>query len=82
MIGDRQFSHYAVEIIAGPAHDTVLVDCTYYDWHGEVLGKYGETMISFACTWRDVATVLRSGLAKIGYDADPVKHVSPMVDLT
>jgi hypothetical protein len=54
----------------------------YYDLDMDLLGTYGESMIAFATTWRDVAHVVRNGLEKLGYDQDPVHAVSPMVDLS
>jgi hypothetical protein len=79
---ERQFSHYRATVVAGPAHPEVIVDVVYTDVHGEVIGIYGQTMVGFACTWRDVAEVVRDGLRSNRLDLDPCKSVSPMVDLT
>jgi hypothetical protein len=81
-MSDRQFSHHATTVLGGPGRVTVTVDITYYDTNGDVLGVYGEDLIGFATTWKDVAEAVRKGLGLLGLDHDPVHHVSPMVDLT
>jgi hypothetical protein len=79
---ERQFSHYHVAIEAGPGHVQVDVLVEYFDLHDELVGCYGEHLIAFATTWKDVAEVIRKGLKLLGLDVDPVHNVSPMVDLS
>ncbi len=79
---ERVFDHYDLCVTAGPRMTTVDTFVSYFDDHGEVIGTYGESLIGFATTWRDVALVVRNGLRNLGYDQDPVRAISPMVDLT
>jgi len=78
----REFCYYTMELRAGPASVDVVCDITYYDDHDQVIGSYGESMIAFATTWRDIALLIRTGLKAQGEDHHPVMNVSPMVDLT
>lgn len=55
---------------------------SYIDTNEKLIGSYGESLIGFATTWKDVAEAVRKGLGDLGLDHDPVHHVSPMVDLT
>jgi hypothetical protein len=79
---DRALGHYEMILRAGPKFLEVVVDVEYFDTHGQTIGEYGEAMIGFACTWKDVAEAIRVGLKRLGLDQDPVHHVSPMVDLS
>jgi hypothetical protein len=79
---ERVFSRYSATVRGGPGQSEVTVDVIYYDDNEDGMGSYGETMIAFCTTWKDVAQVIRTGLKKLGYDGDPVSNVSPMVDLT
>ncbi len=79
---EREFSRYTLTVKAGPGHCDVTVDVLYYDRSEELIGSYGETMIGFCTTWKDIAGVVRKGLTGLGYDTDPVHTVSPMVDLS
>lgn len=81
-MAERRFSTYQTIITAGPGMAEVLVDTEYFDHHGEKIGQYGESMVAFCATWKDVAVSIRHGLALHQCDTDPVKHVSPMVDLS
>jgi hypothetical protein len=76
------FSYHETRVEAGPGRVTVEVVVSYFDTNDEPLGAYGESLIGFASTWKDVAEVVRKGLKLLGYDTDPVYHVSPMVDLS
>ncbi len=79
---DRQLGHYELILRAGPICSEVVLDVEYLDMHGECIGTYGETLIAFATTWKDVASCIRTGLQRLDLDHDPVHHVSPMVDLS
>jgi hypothetical protein len=81
-MSDRIFSHYHANVSAGPGMVAIDVMVNYYDTNGEFMGNYGEHLIAFATTWKDVATVVRTGLRLLGLDEDPVRNVSPMVDLS
>jgi hypothetical protein len=79
---ERVFSWYTLTVRAGPGHVEVTADVVYYDTNNEPVGTYGESLIGFCTTWKDVAQVVRTGLAGQGLDTDPVVNVSPMVDLS
>jgi hypothetical protein len=81
-MSDRALGHYEAIVRAGPKFPEVVLEVEYFDTNGQEIGSYGEAMIGFACTWKDVATAIRVGLRKHGLDVDPVHHVSPMVDLS
>lgn len=78
----RELMYYEMVVRAGPGLPDASVDVTYFDTDGEVVGRYGQTTIAFATTWKDVAEVIRTGMKQLHLDRDPVHHVSPMVDLT
>ena len=71
-----------MSVKAGPGEDHISVDIDYYDVHGELIGRYGESLIGFAGTWRDVAIAIRHGLTSLGLDTQAHLAISPMVDLT
>jgi hypothetical protein len=75
-------THYTATVVSGPTQPYTMLDVVYFDEFGEEIGRYGESMISFACTWRDIAAAIRTGLIRHGLDRDPVKATSPMVDLS
>lgn len=79
---DASFSYYEVLVRGGPGHAEVSADVTYYTAHGETIGWYGETLVAFAATWKDVAEVVRKGMRTYDLDNDPCHEISPMVDLT
>jgi hypothetical protein len=81
-MSDRQLGHYELILRAGPIFPEVVLDVEYLDEHGQCIGTYGETLIAFATTWKDVAGSIRTGLQRLGLDQDPVHHISPMVDLS
>ncbi len=81
-MSEREFSYHRTVVTGGPGLAAVDVGVTYYDVDGEPIGEYGESLIGFATTWKDVAEAIRKGLGQLGLDKDPVHHVSPMVDLT
>jgi hypothetical protein len=81
-MSEMEFSHYSVEVTGGPGHVSVDVLVHYFDLNDDLIGMYGEVLIAFATTWKDVALVIRHGLLDLGMDADPVRNVSPMVDLS
>jgi hypothetical protein len=78
----RAFGHYEAVVRAGPKFPEVVLEVEYFDNLGQEVGSYGEAMIGFACTWKDVAEAIRVGLRKLELDADPVRNISPMVDLS
>ncbi len=78
----RELGHYVLEVKAGPGREDVGTWVEYYDLDGVEIGRYGEVMIAFATTWKDVAEVIRKGEQLLGLDRDPVRNVSPMVDLS
>ncbi len=78
----RELGHYALEVKAGPGRTEVSAVVQYFDCDGEHIGAYGEAMIAFATTWKDIAEVVRKGQRLLGLDRDPVSNVSPMVDLS
>ncbi len=79
---DRYLGHYELIIRAGPKFPEVVLDVEYVDEHGNEIGRYGETLIAFATTWKDVAIAIRTGLKRLDLDHDVVANVSPMVDLS
>jgi len=79
---EREFGYYTATVTAGPMRADVQVDVVYYDDDEEEVGRYGEGLVAFATTWKDVALTVRTGLQKMRLDRDPVHNVSPMVDLT
>jgi hypothetical protein len=81
-MGSPEFSHYRLTVSAGPAQAECLVDITYFGMDQEVIGTYEGLLMGFSATWKDVACEVRKGLRVHGLDADPVSHVSPMVDLS
>jgi hypothetical protein len=81
-MAERAFSHYELSLTAGPGRTCVDVDVIYIDIYDDQIGSYGESLIGFATTWKDIAGAIRTGMKKLGLDLDPVKNISPMVDLT
>ncbi len=79
---ERQLGHYTMFLQAGPLGSNVTLDIVYYDTDGVEVGPYGETLVAFACTWKDVAETIRRGARGLRIDHDPVSNVSPMVDLS
>ncbi len=78
----RTFGHYEAIVRAGPQFPDVTIEIEYFDTHGEVIGTYGCSTIAFATTWKDVATIIRTGMRMHQIDTDPMTNVSPMVDLS
>jgi len=76
--------HYACEIQAGPGDVLVTVLVTYYDEHGNSIGRWTDNAMAFGYTWRDVAEVVSIGARHIGCSNAPRQEdtVSPHVDLT
>jgi hypothetical protein len=81
-MAQRTFSHYTLELSSGPKLPSTDIWIEYYDDHGCSIGGHGQSLISFACTWKDIAHEVRKGLKLLGLDDDPCTNVSPMVDLT
>jgi hypothetical protein len=81
-MSETPFSHYKATIEGGPGHVAIDVLVEYYNVEDEFVGQYGEHLIAFATTWRDVATVVRTGLHLFELDVDPLTNISPMVDLS
>jgi hypothetical protein len=81
-MSERRLGHYQLVVRAGPAHTDVQADVEYFDQDREYVGHYGETMIAFATTWKDVAWLIRHGEQLLRLDRDPVPNPSPMVDLS
>ncbi len=81
-MAERHLGHYELELRAGPKFPDVVIDVIYCDEYGEVVGTYGESFIAFATTWKDIAEAIRTGAKKLALDHDPVRNISPMVDLS
>jgi len=79
---ERKFSHHITQVAGGPGRTDVTTYTCYIDTNDELIGSYGESLIGFCTTWKDVAEAVRKGLDSLGLDHDPVRCVSPMVDLT
>ncbi len=78
----NQFHHYELTLRAGPSLAEASVEVTYVGQDGQVLGVAYDLAIAFAYTWKDVAFLIRKGLKDLALDEDPVREVSPMVDLS
>jgi hypothetical protein len=81
-MAEAEFSHYRLVAIGGPGWSTCSLNIEYWDSDEELIGSHGALLVGFCATWKDVAQEVRNGLKKLGLDADPLQHVSPMVDLS